>query len=409
MRPTLSVLATLSLATCVSPGDQAHDPITVLELEAPAGVGSGQPYLSSAEDGVYLTWQEKVEDGHQVRIAHLGLDGTFSPASTVAQGDDFFVNWADFPSVTVGGSGRIWTHWLQREEGPGLAYAIRVASSSDGGTTWSDPWTPHEEGTPTEHGFVSLFPLGEGIGLTWLDGRGYAPGPDGTPPTQEMTVRARTAGGGAGPGPEALIDPRSCDCCQTDVAVTTDGPVMVYRDRSPDEVRDIYVSRLTPDGWEEGRPVHEDGWVIGGCPVNGPAIDARENRVVVAWFTGAGDTARVKVAHSSDGAVSFGPATRIDRGNPAGRVDVRMLEGGDALVTWLERTTGDGAELRLARVTSAGEIAGSWVVSASSSARASGFPRTSLIPGAPESLLVAWTDVSDPDRSRVRVARVELP
>jgi hypothetical protein len=46
-------------------------------------------------------------------------------------------------------------------------------------------------------------------------------------------------------------------------------------------------------------------------------------------------------------------------------------------------------------------------VSASSSARASGFPRLAIPPWEPGSVLVAWTDVSDPERSTVRVGLVE--
>lgn len=409
MHRLLSLVAFLALAACSAPDAGAPGAFLVEEVPTPTAEGSGEPYLSSGEDAVFLSWIEGVgAEGHAVRVAGLSPSG-WGTAHTVAQDTDFFVNWADFPSVAVDTQGRLWAHWLQREEGPGLAYAIRLAHSSDGGATWSEPWTPHEDGTPTEHGFVSVFPWGEGVGLTWLDGRQYAPGPAGEAPTREMTVRFREAGGAVGPGPEVLLDPRACDCCQTDVAVTGDGPVLVYRDRSPDEVRDIYVARWTPEGWTEGRPVHDDGWVIGGCPVNGPAIDARDAWVVVAWFTAAGDVAKVQAAFSSDGGRTFGAPYRIDDGNPAGRVDVRLREDGSALVTWLERTQGDAAELRIARVQQEVGVGPVGVVSGSSAARASGFARMARLPWDPRSVLVAWTDVSDPERSQIRLARVELP
>lgn len=409
MRRLLSLPVLLACATCALPDAQGPGSWMVEELTTPAAEGSGEPFLSSGEDAVHLTWIEGAGDaGHAVRVATLSPTG-WGTANTVARDVDFFVNWADFPSGTVDAQGRLWVHWLQRVEGPGLAYAIRVAHSADGGATWSEPWTPHEDGTPTEHGFVSLFPWKDGVGLTWLDGRQYAPGPGGEEPTREMTVRFREAGGAAGPGPEVLLDPRACDCCQTDVAVTDEGPLLVYRDRSPDEVRDIYVARWTPDGWDAGRPVHEDGWVIAGCPVNGPAIDARGAHVVVAWFTAAGDVAKVQAAFSSDGGRTFGAPHRLDDGNPTGRVDVRMREDGTAVVTWLERTGGDAAELRIASVDEAHGMGPVGVISGSSSARASGFPRMTLLPWDPQAALVAWTDVSDPERSRIRLARVELP
>jgi hypothetical protein len=224
-----------------------------------------------------------------------------------------------------------------------------------------------------------------------------------------MAVRFRQAGGQDGPGVEVVVDERTCDCCQTDVAITGEGPIVAYRDRSPDEVRDVYVARWSPEGWTEGAPVHEDGWVIAGCPVNGPAVDASGRRVVVAWFTGAQDQPRVHAAFSDDGGRSFASPVRVDGGNPAGRVDVRFREDGSALVSWLERTDGDQAELRVAHVSSGEGVLESTTVSSSSAVRASGFPRMTIPPWNASAALLAWTDVSDPERSRIRLALVELP
>ena len=409
MRRLLSTTLLFALTSC---GEGRIDPapaVALSELPPPAAEGSGEPYLSSGEDGVFLSWlQQAPVGGHELRMARLGPDG-WGEAHTVAALDDFFVNWADFPSVVTGADRALWAHWLQREEGPGLAYGVRVARSGDGGVTWSEPWTPHEDGTPTEHGFVSLFPFGEGIGLTWLDGRKYAPGPLGEAAAQEMTVRFRDVGGQQGPGEEVVVDERTCDCCQTDVAVTDEGPIVAYRDRTTDEVRDVYVARWSPEGWTEGAPVHDDGWVIAGCPVNGPAVDASGSRVVVAWFTGAQDQPRVHAAFSDDGSRSFASPVRVDGGNPAGRVDVRFRDDGSALVSWLERTGGDQAELRVARISADEGLLAAATVSSSSSARASGFPRMTIPPWSPTAALLAWTDVSDPERSRIRVALVELP
>lgn len=407
LRP-VSALAFLALAACAAEDPAEIRPLGVHELAPPAGEGSGEPYVSSAGDAVLLSWLEtSPAGGHDVKVARLEENGWGEPR-TVAHGEDFFVNWADFPSVATGGDGALWAHWLRRKPGEGLAYDILVARSTDDGATWSEPWTPHGDGTPTEHGFVSLFPWGDGVGMTWLDGRQYAPGPGGEEPTREMTVRFRR-NGASGPGEEILVDARVCDCCQTDVAVAPEGPVLVYRNRTQEEVRDVYVARWTPEGWTEGVAVHDDGWVIGGCPVNGPAIDAHGATVAVAWFTGAGDVPRVRAAFSQDGGRTFGAPVQVDDGNPAGRVDVRLLDDGRALVSWLERTEGDAAEVRLAAVGAAEGRGEAWTVSRSSSARASGFPRMSRVPWDPSGVILAWTDVSDPERSRIRVAHVELP
>lgn len=353
-----------------------------------------------------MSWIEPAdgERGHRVRFARY-TDGAWTPPRTVARGDRFFVNWADFPSITEIG-GTLVAHWLQRGPQGGYDYGVRVSVSRDGGASWSEPWTPHDDGTPTEHGFVSMFPLdGGGTGLVWLDGRKFARGPDGGPPTEEMTLRHRTLGSDGRPGAETVVDGRICDCCQTDAAVTTRGPVVVYRDRSAGEIRDIRLARLEEAGWTGGTLVHADGWEIASCPVNGPAVAARGDQVVTAWFTAAGDEPRVRAAFSSDAGDRFDPPLEVDDGAPVGRVDVVLLADGSAVVSWLERT-GEGAEVRMRRVAADGARSPSAAVAASSSERASGFPRMVALEG--ERLLLAWTDVGD-DTSWVRVARADAP
>jgi hypothetical protein len=405
----LSALLLVGLVACDPAQPDAPVPARAVEIEAPAGEGSGEPNLSSSGDVVFLSWLEVSADGgHDLWMATLGGAG-WSERVRVTRATDLFVNWADFPSVNVSADGTLWAHWLQNRPGTGLAYDVRVAHSRDGGATWSDAWTPHEDGTATEHGFVTTFPVDRGMGMVWLDGRKYAPDDAGGEPAREMTLRHRTVLVDGTSGAETLLDGRTCDCCQTDAALTSRGVVVVYRDRSAQDVRDIYVTRRTDSGWTEGIPVHRDGWVISGCPVNGPAVDASGDEVAVAWFTGAGDRPQVYVAFSRDAGASFGAPVRVDGGNPSGRVDVRLLPGGNAAVSWLERGDEEGAELRLASFGPNGRAGVPVVVAASSAARASGFPRMVLAPWNGTEVVMAWTDVSDPDRPRVRVARVEVP
>jgi hypothetical protein len=207
------------------------------------------------------------------------------------------------------------------------------------------------------------------------------------PAAEEMTVRFAMFDAAGMPTNGARIDARACDCCQTDVAVASSGPVLVYRDRSPDEIRDIAVTRMVDGVWTDPRSVHDDGWQINACPVNGPAIDAAGGHVAVAWFTGAQDTARVRVAFSSDSGASFGAPVRVDLGMPSGRVDILLLEDSRALVSWIERTGGT-AEV-MARVVGAdGSIGEPISIGGSSAERASGFPRMTLNG---DRIVFAWT------------------
>lgn len=416
--PSLPAIVGISwlLASCGPGGgdaaaDSASEEPEALEgpvelLESPAGPGSGEPNLSPGEDGPVLSWlepDERQEGVVHLRMARLREEG-WGDTSTIHSGEDFFVNWADFPMIAEI-DGVLVGHWLERGGSGGYDYGVRVTRSADGGGTWTAGWTPHEDGTATEHGFVAIFPdPAGGAGVVWLDGRRYAADPGGGAATDEMTLRTRTLDLEGAPTPELLLDGRVCDCCQTDAVVTSEGPLVVYRDRSADEIRDIHVVRRVDGRWEESRPVHEDGWRIAACPVNGPAAAARGTDVAVAWFTGADDRPRVQVAFSGDAGASFGPPVPVDDGDPAGRVDVALLEDGSALVSWIERTRSaenpEGAELRVRRIRPDGRRSGATVVSASSAARASGFPR--MVVDGPR-VLWAWTDVGQ-DPSRVRVA-----
>lgn len=211
-------------------------------------------------------------------------------------------------------------------------------------------------------------------------------------------------------GQETVLDPRICDCCKTAVALAAEGPVIAYRDRTEDEIRDIYVVRQVGQGWTEPARVHADEWKIDACPVNGPALAARERRVVVAWFTAAGDTARVNLAFSDDGGATFGPPVRVDDGNPAGRVDVILLEDGAAVVSWIENA-GSNAEVRVRRFREGAERGGARepavTIAQSSSARASGFPH---MVATKDEVVFAWTvpGATREDPSSIRLAAARL-
>ena len=386
--------------TTASSGAGVVDAGVATSITAPVGEGSGEPNLSSSGDALWLSWLEPAGESWALRVAPVGED-RLGDVRTVVERDDFFVNWADFPSVEVLDDGRLVAHWLQRGGEGTYDYGVRMAWSSDEGATWTEPWTPHDDGTPTEHGFVSLMPgAGEGVGALWLDGRAYVDGPSG-PQTEEMSLRFRTASGPGGAGTEMLVDGRVCDCCQTGAARTTDGWVVVYRDRSEDEIRDIFASRWVDGEWSVGRPVHRDGWYIEGCPVNGPAVAASGDRVFVAWFTAAGDLPRVLAAFSDDQGLTFSEPVRVDEGSPIGRVDVVMdLDG--ARVSWME-AVGDGAELRVRRVGTDRTAEEFSTVATMAGARTAGFPRM-MRDG--DDLVFAWTDVSNDDVTRVRLARL---
>ncbi len=369
-------------------GDTVAMPGAVTLLETPAPVGSTTPSLVVTVDGTaLLSWTERRADSsYAVRVVARQAAG-WDSVRTISEGRPYFANWADFPAVTVLHNGAWAAHWLEREGTGKYAYGIRVVRSGDAGRSWSAPLTPHTDSLPAEHGFVSLWPDGpDGLGLAWLDGRKSAM-PDST---REMTVRTAVVAPDGSLHAEAVLDARSCDCCQVASAATGNGRVVVYRDRSSEEIRDIVAVRRQGDGWSAPVPVHADNWHIAGCPVNGPAIVARGDTVTVAWFTGANDTARVLLARSTDGGASFGTPVRVDDGDPLGRTALVLDAAGNAVVAWMERRSPETADIRVRRIVGARRSDARTVIT-SATARQSGFPRLAVVR---DTLLVAWTAIA---------------
>ncbi|MGV3708662.1 MAG: exo-alpha-sialidase [Gemmatimonas sp.] len=392
--------------TSPAPAESRVQQIRVDSVPNPTAPGSAEPFLAKAANGtVYMSWLEPASPGYSLKFSTF--DGTkWAPARTIVTREDFFVNWADFPSIKPLNGNRLAAHWLQRVGKGTYAYGVRIALSNDGGATWGTPLTPHRDTTQTEHGFVTLWNEGGTLGAAWLDGRNTGAGSHdagGHGGGGSMTLMTTTVGANGKALPETLLDNRTCDCCQNAAAITSNGPVVVYRDRSPDEIRDIYITRRVAGKWVTGAPVARDNWKIPACPVNGPAIAAQNNRVAVAWFAAPGDSARVQLAFSDDAGAKFGAPVRIDGGKPAGRVDVALLADGGALVTWIERMNGDTASVRTRRVSRTGVAGAPSTIATSSSARASGFPRM-VITG--NDVLYAWTVPGKP--SQLRTARVAL-
>jgi hypothetical protein len=397
------LLAYLLLGICLSSQAVAQPVITQLQLTT--GPGSAEPNLSKGYNGtVVLSWMEPQGELTLLRYSRLKADGWSQP-QTVASGEHWFVNWADIPSV-LAVSESLWAaHWLSKRPGGSYAYDIALALSSDGGKNWSSAITPHRDNTATEHGFVSLYPAPNGVGLIWLDGRNTdAAGSDHQHNEEQggMTLRHAVASASGTLTEETELDDLVCDCCQTSVAMAGKGPVAVYRNRSEEEIRDIYITRSINGQWQAGRPVSADGWKISGCPVNGPAVAAQGDTVVVAWFTMADDIPRVRFARSADGGLTFATVIDIDDDGPSGRVDVALLNNGNAAISWLDEDENGMGAIRLRLLQPDGSVVTEHSIAATELSRPAGFPQ---MQSDGDTLIVAWTDTSE-GSSRIKSVRI---
>jgi hypothetical protein len=382
--------------------------LAVREIESPSGADSREPELFSNGDGrLLLSWVERAGDKrYALKFAARDAAG-WSESRGVAAGENWFINWADFPSVISLADGSMAAHWLVKSGKGTYAYDIHLARSKDNGRNWGRGVTPHTDGTETEHGFVSLLPLRDGrVGAAWVDGRATKDVKEGhdedAPLPVSMQLRYAAIDAEGRLSDEAVLDERICECCQTSAANTSEGEIIAYRDRSAREVRDIYIVRRQGQGWNAPQPVHADNWEINGCPVNGPSIAADGKRVALAWFTGAGDTPRVQVAFSGDAGAGFGAPTRVDDGEAMGRVDVVLLADGSALVSWMAGNQEGGAN-KVRRVAPDGRLDPVAIITQTEVSRSSGFPRMARLG---DTVYFVWTQFGKP--SRVRMASADV-
>lgn len=380
----------------------------ILEIESPVLPGSQTPNLYAAKDGrIYMSWSEKVEDGGYALRFSVYEQSRWTEPKTIAQGNNWFVNWADFPSMAVLENGNLAAHWPVKSGEATFAYDVNISFSTDGGDSWRAPIVPHRDGTQTEHGFVSLLPWQDNrLFAAWLDGRKFAGngGHDGHGSTEnEMTIRFAAIDQDGNLYDEQELDSRICDCCQTSAALTTDGAIVAFRDRSEDEIRDISIVRFESGKWTEPQNLFPDNWKIAGCPVNGPAIDANGDRVAIAWFTAANETPRVKLSLSENGGRTFSKPVQIDDGQPIGRVDVILMSDGSTLVSWVERVD-KSSDIRIRSVNKNGTTDQSFTVTQTNPGRRSGFPRMQRNT---KEIVLAWTAVEEETMVRTAVIPIQ--
>jgi len=399
-------LAVLLLFACER---ERQQPAYEFNFNNPAAVGSQYPNLYRDESGaITMSWLSRIEeDIHAIEFSTFS-DGRWTPPGTVNISHNYFVNWADFPSVVSQNGDVVAAHWLRKIEGGPYAYNVNIAFPEEEARRWTDPVTPHLDGTATEHGFVSMEPLdNDRVLAIWLDGRktegrGHAEYAD---PEKAMTLRSAEVSRDGSIDRKREIDAMICDCCQTDMVFSNGQALAVYRDRTEDEIRDISIARynLESGEWSTPQPVHRDGWQISGCPVNGPRIDSNGDLTAVIWYTEADDDKVVKLAISSDGGESFNEPVVVAREYTLGRVDLVIGDDGKIYASWLSGRDGTGYVM-LRTVSPDGELGEPVRTGITTSSRRSGFPRISAVENG---VLLAWTQTEPLIRVRTALVRYD--
>ncbi len=396
-RPLLALLPLALLAACQRDAvpEAAGKPGEVRVWPLLAEQGAAQPDLAVAPDGrLLLSWMS-VRPGRDnaLQFAAFGTDGRWqSSPKTIAVGEALLSNWADTPHIAATPDGALWVHWLQRTGAGPNEYDLALSRSGNRGFNWSAPVVVNRD-HGGEHGLASLWPATQAtLGVAWLN---PAQAQAGAAHAEHggMSLQSAVFDGGLQRTNESVLDAATCECCQTDVAMAAAGPVIVYRDRDAEEVRDIAAVRYDGKAWSEPVRVHADGWKMPACPVNGPAAAANGNDVAVAWYTAAKDEPSLQLALSRDSGASFAAPVHVDRGAAVlGRADVAYDKDG-AWVVWL-REDAAAQSLWLARYSAdlKREIQRTQIAKLQGRGNAGGSPKLAL---RADGAYVVWTDAGN--------------
>ena len=362
----------------------------VEEIQFSFGKNNAQPNLVSDGDQLTLTWISSEEDQNAILFYSQYEDNKWTEPISIDSGSDWFVNWADFPAHATN-EDLLLTSYLKKSDSGTYTYDVLLNLETLSGKKIKENFLLHTDGIKAEHGFVSMVPsLKNGFYVTWLDGRNTAINSE-EAHHKAMTIRFAEITSIGKIINETELDATTCDCCQTSIAMSSEGPLVVYRNRSKDEIRDIFITRYKDGLWEKPRPIHNDGWVINGCPVNGPKVVVNSLNTAVAWFTAAEGKPKVNVSFSNSDGGDFKPPIQLNDLNALGRVDVAFLNSNEVLVSYMELDD-HGTYLKIKKVSIDGKVSEAKTIAVIDEGRNSGVPQLEIMK---ENVFLAWTYTVD--------------
>ena len=347
---------------------------------------NAQPNLVSSNGSLTLSWISSKEENKASLNYSRYMEGRWIKPQVIASGSDWFINWADFPAHAINQDLIITSH-LKKSASGKYTYDVVLNLQKLSGEKIKEDFLLNTDGVKAEHGFVSIIANNKkGFFITWLDGRNTIEKKlDGE--HKPMTIRFAEITDKGDVIKESELDASTCDCCQTSIAITNDGPIVVYRDRGEKEVRDIYSVKNINGTWEEPNVVHDDGWIINGCPVNGPKVAVNSKDLAIAWFTVFNDNPLVNVSFSKNNGNSFGAPVKVNDHDAIGRVDVSFLNDKEVIVSYME-VDDIGTYLRIKKVSFDGKISEPITISKIDGGRNTGVPQLEIIDS---EIFIVWT------------------
>ncbi|WP_456377405.1 exo-alpha-sialidase [Lutibacter sp.] len=250
----------------------------------------GAYFNSDSEENIILSWSEEI-DTLKTAVLKFKIYNTitnkFGKVITVTPSVGMQLHQESMAKVAKNSKGVLYAIFRFKEKNPKRRFAgsIYYSISENEGKTWSPKRKLVEEVGAVSQSFydVELLPDGE-LGLCWLDSRKLEKDKDGS------TLYFAKSNSNLGFLNEKPIAGSTCQCCRTDIFVTTNNTINVgFRNISEGSIRDMYrtVSKDNGETFSNPVPMGKDNWKIDGCPHTGPSLADNSKELAVTWFTGA--------------------------------------------------------------------------------------------------------------------------
>lgn len=238
-----------------------------------------------------------------------------APRVIATAGDAIAADGENRPKLAFGPNGWAVISYTQPLAKP-YAGMIRMLRSTDGGQTFSAPFTVHADREEITHRFESVAFDAQGVLHTvWIDKRDMERAPKvGKKSSYQGAAIYRNASqdGGASFGPDLKLADHSCECCRIALAPGRDGVLRaMWRHVFEPNVRDHGFAALAPEGPGQVVRATFDDWRIDACPHHGPGLAlAADDGFHAVWFgirkRGSEDVAAVRYARlRPDGSPRF--------------------------------------------------------------------------------------------------------
>lgn len=243
--------------------------------------------------------------------------------------------------IAFGRNGRIYTAWaIPDQTGNKMKANIRFSMLDETGK-----FKPAQtlNGVPNAARFVALQTSPDGtVFAAWIDRRVDSPAP-------RQIYMTRISPTGEILTSNYKIADDSCECCRITMAFAGGGKTVyvAYRQKPANDIRNIVIRQSTDGGATFGDSVvvSDDGWKIAGCPHTGAvmATDPRGN-VHVIWYTAGRkpEEAGIYYSVSGDGGLTFAPRQLVHAASGPGvlRPYLAIGEQGDVYMAWMNYPPG---------------------------------------------------------------------